>query len=94
MKRMIAFAAAFAIAFAVCGTIAYKLGENWSVKMVFASGGLNVRENPSIDSRAVYLLEDRETVIVLSELDGWFLVSKNNNPDGYPLGWVCGDYVK
>lgn len=63
------------------------------VRMVFASGGLNVRREPNANSQPVYLLENREIVIVHEERDGWLLVSKNYF-NSYPLGWVCADYVK
>ena len=69
------------------------LAEIYEVRIVQASGGLNVREAPGIESKAVYLLEDTETVIVLEERDGWVLVAKNLSKD-MVLGWVCGDYLR
>lgn len=68
-------------------------GECWTVKLVQASGGLNVREKPDIRSKVVYLLENCETVIVLEENSGWAIVARNNG-DHLPLGWVCADYLK
>lgn len=73
--------------------IADTLAEPLSFKIVQARGGLNVREYPRIDARAVYLLEDTEIVAVLCWLDGWAEVAKNRAPF-IPLGWVCGDYLK
>ena len=67
--------------------------EEMSIRSVQARGGLNVRETPGIESKATYLLEDTETVIVLEERDGWVLVAKNISRD-MVLGWVCGDYLK
>lgn len=68
--------------------------EEWlTVKIVQARGGLNVREQPSPEAKATYLLNDTETVIVLEWRDGWALVAKNINPD-MVLGWACGDYLK
>lgn len=66
---------------------------DFKVLQVQARGGLNVREAPGIESKAVYMLEDTETVIVLKERDGWVLVAKNISRD-MVLGWVCGDYLK
>ena len=66
---------------------------DFTVRQVQARGGLNVREAPGIESKATYLLEDTETVIVLEERDGWVLVAKNISRD-MVLGWVCGDYLK
>lgn len=67
--------------------------ETLCVMQVFASGGLRVRSEPGLDGNAVYLLENRETVIVIDEADGWYLVGKNIPPH-VELGWVCGDYLK
>ena len=66
---------------------------SFTVRQVQARGGLNVREAPGIEFKAVYLLEDTETVIVLEERDGWVLVAKNISRD-MVLGWVCGVYLK
>ena len=63
------------------------------LKSVQAHGGLNVRENPSAEAKATYLLEDTETVFALEWHDGWALVAKNISPD-MVLGWACGDYLK
>lgn len=73
--------------------IADALAEPVSFKIVQARGGLNVREYPRPDARAVYLLDDTEVVAVLGWLDGWAEVAKNRAPF-IPLGWVCGDYLK
>lgn len=73
--------------------LAVAYADGWTVKLVQASGGLNVRKEPNIHAKAVYLLDDCETVIVLEERDGWALVAKNNG-DHLPLGWVCADYLK
>lgn len=69
------------------------MAEVWTVRSVQASGGLNVRCEPSIEARAIYLLEDAETVIVLEWFDTWALVAKNNGAHN-PIGWVCGDYLR
>lgn len=62
------------------------------VRIVQAVGGLNVRQEPDISSRIVYLLDDCETVIVLEERCGWMLVAKNCG-DHRPIGWACADYL-
>ena len=64
-----------------------------TVRQVQARGGLNVRTEPSVEAKAVYLLDDCETVIVLEWLDGWALAAKNTPPHN-PIGWVCADYLK
>lgn len=69
------------------------LADPIKCKSVQASGGLRVRQEPYIDSRVVYLLEDTETVIVLIEAGEWTLVAKNIG-DHAPLGWACSDYLK
>jgi len=69
------------------------LAEPYTVRIVQASGGLNVRSEPTTSARAVYLLEDTETVVVLEWRDGWALVAKNSPPH-WAIGWVCGDYLK
>lgn len=63
------------------------------LKSVQAHGGLNVRESPSAEAKATYLLEDTETVFVLEWQNGWALVAKNISPD-MVLGWVCGKYLR
>ena len=64
-----------------------------TLRIVQASGGLNVREAPTTEAKAVYLLDDCETVIVLEWRDGWALVAKNTTPHR-AIGWVCGQYLK
>ena len=63
------------------------------LRQVRASGGLNVREAPGIESKAVYLLEDTENVFVLEERDGWALVAKGITQEMI-LGWVSEDYLR
>lgn len=77
----------------LCAMAADSYAEPITVMIVQASGGLNVREEPSVDSQSTYLLEDTETVIVRGWHDGWALVAKNNGAHTV-LGWVCGDYLK
>lgn len=76
-----------------CAALDAHADELHTLKIVQARGGLNVRETPCVDAKAVYLLDDTETVFVLEWLAGWALVAKNTNPDTV-LGWVCGDYLK
>lgn len=68
------------------------LSEVLDVRIVQASGGLNVRKEPCVESQPIYLLEDCETVVVLYEQDGWALVGKNTPPHG-AIGWACVDYL-
>lgn len=77
----------------LCMALDAQADEWYSVKSVQARGGLNVREQPSIEANATYLLEDTETVILLESRDGWALVAKNVSPK-MVLGWVCLDYLK
>ena len=64
-----------------------------TVRQVQARGGLNVRAEPRVEAKAVYLLDDCETAVVLEWRDGWALVAKNTPPHR-AIGWVCGDYLK
>ena len=67
--------------------------EALTVRIVQASGGLNVRESPSVDSKSVYLLDNCQTVVILEQRDGWALAARNTYPHT-TLGWVCSDYLK
>lgn len=69
------------------------MAETLNVRIVQASGGLNVRSGPGTEHTPVYLLDNCETVIVVQEQDGWALVSKNHSRS-VELGWVCLDYLK
>ena len=62
------------------------------VKLVQARGGLNVRSAPSIEAKAIYLLDDCTTVVVLEEANGWSRVAFNTPPHT-EIGWVCSDYL-
>ena len=84
---------ALAVIIGMCAIALNSQAEPISVMSVQANGGLNVREEPGVDSTATYLLEDTETVIVLEWKDGWALVAKNNGSHT-TLGWVCGKYLK
>lgn len=77
----------------VCLTLTAQAAELPPLKIVWASGGLNVRESPNTEARATYLLENTETVFVIEWQNGWALVAKNVSTDMI-LGWVCGDYLK
>lgn len=78
---------------ALTATAATVRAEPMCVMQVFASGGLRVRTDPTIEATAVYMLENRETVLVLEERDGWYRVGKNIPPH-VELGWVCGEYLR
>jgi len=82
-----------AVIVGLCAMAADSQAEPITVMSVQASGGLNVRKEPRIDSACTYLLEDTETVIVLGWRDGWALVAKNNGMHT-TLGWACGNYLK
>ena len=84
---------ALAVIAGMCAMVTHSQAEVFTVMSVQASGGLNVRKEPNIESAAVYLLEDTETVIVRGWHDGWALVAKNNGNHN-TLGWVCGKYLK
>jgi len=84
---------ALAVIAGMCAIVTHSQAEPFTVMSVQASGGLNVRKEPNIDSTAIYLLENTETVIVLGWHDGWALVAKNNGSHN-TLGWVCGKYLK
>lgn len=81
------------IAAIACMALDAQADEWFSVRIVQARGGLNVREQPNPEAKTTYLLDDTETVIVLEWCDGWALVAKNSG-DHTALGWVCGDYLK
>jgi hypothetical protein len=90
------FSVLFTIAFiiyVVCTALSAQAVEFPPLKSVQAHGGLNVRESPSAEAKAIYLLEDTETVFVLEWQNGWALVAKNISP-GMVLGWACGDYLR
>lgn len=82
-----------AVIVGLCAMAINSQAESISVMSVQARGGLNVRKEPNIDSKATYLLDDTETVIVRGWQDGWALVAKNNGSHT-TLGWVCGKYLK
>jgi len=84
--------AACVLTLAVC-LAADAMAEPLRVLIVQARGGLNVRASPGIDAKAVYLLDDCETVVILEEQDGWALVGKNIAPHAV-LGWACMEYLK
>lgn len=67
--------------------------ESITLMQVHASGGLNVRDFPSMDAWVIYTLENRETVSVLDVSDGWTLIARNFAPFT-PFGWVCSNYLK
>lgn len=77
----------------ICVVASNALAEPLRLKSVQASGGLRVRQEPDINSKAIYLLDDTETVIVLFELGEWTLIAKNIG-DHAPLGWACSQYLK
>ena len=95
MKEMLAIKLLVALCIiALVASLALdSMAEVWTVRSVQASGGLNVRCEPNVEARAIYLLEDAETVIVLEWCDAWALVAKNNG-DHNPIGWVCGEYLR
>ena len=78
---------------ALIATAATVRAEPMCVMQVVASGGLRVRTDPTIEAKAVYLLEDRETVVILGSFNGWYRVGKNIPPH-VELGWVCGEYLR
>lgn len=94
MRKLVAKFLSLLAWLVIIGVVATNsLAESICVKQVFASGGLRVRTEPSLDGTAVYLLENRETVVVFESRDGWYRVGKNLPPH-VELGWVCGDYLK
>ena len=82
-----------AVIVGLCAIVVNSQAEPIQVMSVQARGGLNVRELPTEEARATYILEDTETVIVLEWRDGWALVAKNTSKD-MVLGWACGKYLK
>ena len=77
----------------ICVVASNALAEPMRLKSVQASGGLRVRKEPDINSKAVYLLDDTETVVALFELGEWTLVAKNTG-DHAPIGWASSQYLK
>lgn len=62
-------------------------------RTVSAHGGLNVRREPTTESRVVYVLEETTVVVILEWENGWALVA-SNHPPHLPIGWACGEYLK
>lgn len=77
----------------ICMMVTGGNAEVLEVRTVQARGGLNVRVQPNINSRIIYLLEDTETVIVRERRDGWALVARNDGKH-LTIGWVNADYLK
>ena len=77
----------------LCALAADSYAAEWQTAQVQASGGLNVRQHPSIDAKATYLLDDTEVVLIMDWHNGWALVAKNTGSHTV-LGWACGDYLK
>lgn len=69
------------------------LAEPVETRTVAAHGGLNVRREPTTESRVVYVLEETTVVVILEWENGWALVA-SNHPPHLPIGWACGDYLK
>ena len=90
MRKLLALLACLVIIWAFAPNA---LAEIPPVKQVVANGGLRVRTEPSLYGKAVYLLDNRETVVVFELRDGWYRVGKNIPPH-VELGWVHGDYLK
>lgn len=68
--------------------------ERYQMAMVYADGGLNVREAPDIESRLYFLLSDGAMVVILETHEDWALVhSKTLIGIREPLGWVHMDYL-
>ena len=67
--------------------------EPLQTRCVAANGGLNVRREPTVQSRIVYTLDETDVVVVSEWKDGWALVC-NNYPPYLPIGWACGDYLR
>ncbi len=78
---------------AAIGCLALDAQAEMQVKIVQARGGLWVREAPTTEAKANYLLDDATTVVVMEEYSGWHRVAFNSPPHA-ELGWVCGDYLK
>lgn len=78
----------------ICGIACLALDAQaaMQVKIVQARGGLRVREAPTTEAKAIYLLDDATTVVVLEECNGWYRVAFNSPPHA-ELGWVFGDYL-
>ena len=78
----------------LCALAADSCAAEWvGTAIVQASGGLNVRQSPSIDAKPTYLLDNAEVVLVMEWQNGWALVAKNTGSHTV-LGWACGDYLK
>lgn len=60
---------ALAVIAGLC-SLAISGADAMTLKIVQASGGLNVRTAPGVEAQAVYMLDDCETVVVLEERNG------------------------
>ena len=68
--------------------------ETYSVYMVDAEGGLNVRVGPGTDYRAIFGLCDEAEVVIVDTVDNWALVNHRSLiGKREPFGWVCMDYL-
>jgi uncharacterized protein YgiM (DUF1202 family) len=68
--------------------------ETYSVYMVDAEGGLNVRTGPGTDYRVIFGLCDEAEVVLVDTVDNWALVNHRSLiGKREPFGWVCMDYL-
>lgn len=69
-------------------------GETYSVYMVDAEGGLNVRTGPGTDYHVSFGLCNEAEVVVVDTVDNWALVNfRSLMGRREPFGWVCMDYL-
>ncbi len=54
---------------------------------------LTVREQPSVNTRAVRILHSEDRVIVMKQEDGWAQICISDAVDAGPEGWVKTDYI-
>lgn len=66
----------------------------YTVAVVDAGGGLNVRVGPGLEHRVSFMLTDKAEVVILETLNNWSLVHcESLIGSREPLGWVNSDYL-
>ena len=63
------------------------------LQAVVLCDSLTVREQPSINTRAVRILHSEDRVIVTKQEDGWAQICISDAVDAGPEGWVKTDYI-
>ena len=63
------------------------------LQAVVLCDSLTVREQPSVNTRAVRILHSEDRIIVTKQEDGWAQICISDAVDAGPEGWVKTDYI-